>query len=75
MTVDKDCPKCLNRTGIRCSKCYECGYDYFANYDEPKPLIIQGVSVPKGTLRHEAKVLTKEEVEANRSSAYKYLEF
>jgi hypothetical protein len=26
------------------------------------------------TLRHKAKVLTKEEVEANRSSAYNYLE-
>lgn len=28
----------------------------------------------EGTLRHKAKALTKEEVEANRSSAYKYLE-
>ena len=39
-----------------------------------EPLIIRIVIMPKGTLRHKAKVLTKEEVEANRSSAYKYLE-
>jgi len=34
---------------------------------------INGVFEPKGTLRHRAKALTKEEVEANRSNAYKYL--
>lgn len=43
MNVDKNCPKCSNRMGIRCSKCYECGYDYFDGFDEAKPLIIHDV--------------------------------
>lgn len=37
---------------------------------KPKSLILDGDIVPK----HSAKVLTKEEVEANRSSGYKYLD-
>ena len=39
-----------------------------------KQLPIHGVVVPKGTLHHKAKALTKKEVEANRSGAYKYLD-
>ena len=41
-----------------------------------KALNIHSVVVPKngGTLHHKTKVLTKEEVEANRSNAYKYLD-
>jgi len=39
-----------------------------------KNLFIADVVVPKGTLRHKANALTKEEVEAKRSNAYKYLD-
>ena len=46
----------------------------FQKLTDLKQCFINGVSVPKGTLRHKAKALTKEEVEANRSSAYDYLD-
>lgn len=30
---EKICPKCSNRMGIRCVKCYDCGHDYFEDFD------------------------------------------
>lgn len=33
MNVDKSCPKCGNRMGIRCKECSECGHDYFEKYN------------------------------------------
>ena len=46
MNIEKNCPKCQNRMGIACKKCYECGYDYFSGFNETKALAINGVSKP-----------------------------
>lgn len=38
---EKICPNCSNRMGIRCIKCYECGYDYFKDFDKKEVKIVR----------------------------------
>lgn len=48
--------------------------DAQAELDQIKKLTLTDIVVTERTLHHKIKILTKEEVEANRSNAYKYLD-
>ena len=37
METDTHCPKCGNRHGLACTKCHNCGHDYFKRFDSVEP--------------------------------------
>jgi len=64
METTKDCPKCNNTMGIRCPKCYECGYSYLNNFDVPETQtdVSEAVSVEEAdNLKKELQIICNNE--------------